>query len=112
MAPQIAQDSQLQTLYAEGYSQSALAQLLGIPRRTLRDRLKVLGPMRRSSRGRLPRASTPPPPLRPLTDTELAHVRDMLRETLRAIAASERVPLSPLLLSVTVLAESLLGYVA
>jgi hypothetical protein len=84
-----AHDVQLRTLYAEGYSQRDIALILGMPRRTLRDCLKALGLTRHPPHG-TPSLPTSPPP-RPLTETELAHLRDMFREILRAVADSELV---------------------
>ncbi len=90
MPPPTAHDVQLRLLAAEGFSQSDMALILGMPRRTVRDHLKALGLTRHPPHGPPPLLPTPPPkpaPPRPLTETELAHLRDMFREILRAIAA-------------------------
>ncbi len=43
MPPPTAHDVQLRLLAAEGFSQSDMALILGMPRRTVRDHLKALG---------------------------------------------------------------------
>ena len=42
MAPPQIEDTQLRTLHGQGHSQAEIARILGMPRSTVRDRLKKL----------------------------------------------------------------------